>query len=799
MKQVSLIISAHNEGTLLWRTVQSCVESIVDLDYEIVVADDASNDGSIAELTKRIPRVRIVHSGTRLGASAGKDLAARNARGEVLVFLDSHTKPESGAIARLVRDVRASGGKALCTPGIATLDVATWRNDLQQVGHGYGFDLVTFGSYWLPLTKLTRSNTPGAGPLYESPAMIGCAFAITSEMYERMQGFDSQMRTWGVEDLDFSLKCWLMGGQILHDPGALIGHRFRDTFDNYSVPAEDVPYNELRMAFKNFTESVWEDWLTAARLRHAGNPGGYPEGLWARAWHLLQVNRPSAEGERSYLFARRPYDEFWYAKRFGLAWPRLAASGQLLPAHAVHASPAPGGSPRPSGSPPPPKCNVTGVTPAGASIFINQTQTFTAAGSSVSGVTWNAPGATPASGKGANFQTKWATTGSKTVTASCGGSSKSVTVRVLDIEIQINQTPAANDDLVQLNCLHPVARKTVPCRIRLLGPSSSAQSVVLVNPDGRLRFPNVANTTVSVSLPAAGGWAAFSISGQTVSTAIGDAKIVAHLGSAGGQTLKTKAVTVFTFDPSQMKLTQGGNYGFVGNTWTVPGGVAVNFSSSGTLKPAGLDCAAPQITKLRVGIMQESSAYASGTVWDTPTIAWIAATPSGTTIHVPNSMSQTVTYAPAVVQPVNDGLAGASPLYDNSATALTPPTGCAGGAAATSNDTPSDPTTTTFTLPITQGGTTVANATWTNRVKVTRKEQFRTFSVEFNTATNAFCALRQATWSLNADSTLANQKAIVNADAVASANPAIGVQANNAATQKTTAAVGAATTAFTKP
>jgi glycosyltransferase involved in cell wall biosynthesis len=66
--RASLIIAAHNEGDALWRTVGSCVETAGGLDYEIVVVDDASTDGSIEETIRRFPRVRLTRHESRLGS-----------------------------------------------------------------------------------------------------------------------------------------------------------------------------------------------------------------------------------------------------------------------------------------------------------------------------------------------------------------------------------------------------------------------------------------------------------------------------------------------------------------------------------------------------------------------------------------------------------------------------------------------------------------------------------------------------------------------------------------------------------
>ena len=67
-------------------------------------------------------------------------------------------------------------------------------------------------------------------------------------------------------------------------------------------------------------------------------------------------------------------------------------------------------------------CGLTGVDPSPALVPVGTDFTFTAQGTDLENVAWSAPGATPATGSGATFTTKWMTTGSKTVTARCPSS-----------------------------------------------------------------------------------------------------------------------------------------------------------------------------------------------------------------------------------------------------------------------------------------------------------------------------------------------------------------------------------------
>ncbi len=369
--RVSIIIASYNEGEALSKTIESCVETCVDLDYEILVADDASTDDSIEAVSRRFSQVRVHRHKQRVGASPTKALGAQNARGDVLIFLDGHTKPEYQAIRRLVQDVEELDGRAIVTPAVAALDVQRWKSDFSQVGHGYSLNLESFDCGWRPLNEL-RAVKEGRREFHESAALIGCAMAVSRELYEKLWGFDAHMRSWGVEDLDFGLKCWLMGYRILHDAQATIGHRFRETFDNYSVPVEHVVANQLRMARKNFTQTVWAEWLNRCRQRNQGSLAEHPEGLFACAWQLFNGERDSTEQERSYLHFRRPFDELWYAQRFGLSWPRLesAAGGQRF---TLGASPSPSPSGKPSPSPAPAgKILVVNMIPKSLSNEINQ-------------------------------------------------------------------------------------------------------------------------------------------------------------------------------------------------------------------------------------------------------------------------------------------------------------------------------------------------------------------------------------------------------------------------------------------
>lgn len=316
MPEISIVVAAHNEGDLLWKTVATCHETCADLNYEIVVADDASEDDCIARLEQRFPDVAVYGSAGRQGPSPTKDRGAQQAKGDVLVFLDAHCKPEVGAIAQLTNGVRELNGEAIVTPTVACLQPETWVNDLTIPGHGYLVELDGVNWRWIPIDHMRPRSR-----FFESPSLIGCCFAMSKWLYKKLWGFDRNMYIWGVEDVDLGVKSWLLDYPVLHDPVPVIGHRFQKAFTTYKASNEHLVANQLRMAYKILSPQLWHEWLDQFRRRQR-------QDVWHRAWDIFTVHRGTAEVERVYLHQHQKCDVVGYARRFGLAWPLLQIDAQ---------------------------------------------------------------------------------------------------------------------------------------------------------------------------------------------------------------------------------------------------------------------------------------------------------------------------------------------------------------------------------------------------------------------------------------------------------------------------------------
>src|SRR5882757_7587254 len=84
---VSILIPCHNGGAYLRATLESALNQ-THPQCEVIVVDDGSTDDSLAIARDFEPRIKVL-TGPQKGASAARDRATEEARGEWLQYLDA--------------------------------------------------------------------------------------------------------------------------------------------------------------------------------------------------------------------------------------------------------------------------------------------------------------------------------------------------------------------------------------------------------------------------------------------------------------------------------------------------------------------------------------------------------------------------------------------------------------------------------------------------------------------------------------------------------------------------------------
>jgi len=110
---VSVVIPTHDRRELLGRAVASVMAQTI-LPGEVIVVDDGSTDGSVTEIRRRFPEVRVLELGGRRGVSAARNAGVRVSCGEWIAFLDSDDEWRDQKLERQLAALAAATGHRIC-------------------------------------------------------------------------------------------------------------------------------------------------------------------------------------------------------------------------------------------------------------------------------------------------------------------------------------------------------------------------------------------------------------------------------------------------------------------------------------------------------------------------------------------------------------------------------------------------------------------------------------------------------------------------------------------------------------
>jgi polypeptide N-acetylgalactosaminyltransferase len=289
-QSVSVVIPTLNEGANLVDTVRYVLSNSGPELLEVVVADDGSEDGSAEAVRTEFAGspVHVVPGGG--GVARSRNAGAREAAGDVLVFLDGHCFVPEGWLQPLTAALQEDGA-GLAGPAFTSI------RDPRVRACGVTWREPSLGNVWLPCLDAVE----------EVPFHIGACQAVPADAFWAAGGYDEGMTRWGSEDIELCLRMWLLGYSVKAQPASLVYHLFR-TSRSYEVDGRLVMYNHLRMALLHFDETTL-DKVVRQML-------GFPEvekslalamtdGTWQRRQELL---------------ARRTRSFDWFRQRFGIAF-----------------------------------------------------------------------------------------------------------------------------------------------------------------------------------------------------------------------------------------------------------------------------------------------------------------------------------------------------------------------------------------------------------------------------------------------------------------------------------------------
>jgi glycosyltransferase involved in cell wall biosynthesis len=248
---ISVIVPNRNSASTIGKCLEAALRSGY-RDFEVVVADDCSTDGSV-EIIHKYP-VRLVRLNKHSGAAAARNEGARAAKGKVLFFIDSDCimQPDTIEIASKAFHAHpedVSGGTY--TP----------------IAHDRGF-FSTFQSLFV-----NYSETKNPRPDYVATH----AMVISKILFDGSGGFDEEFMPI-LEDVEFSHRLRRMGVLLRMRPALQVEHifnfnlwgslknAFRKSFywTMYSLKNRDLFKDSGTASFELKTDVV--SWLLCASL-----------------------------------------------------------------------------------------------------------------------------------------------------------------------------------------------------------------------------------------------------------------------------------------------------------------------------------------------------------------------------------------------------------------------------------------------------------------------------------------------------------------------------------------------------
>lgn len=224
---LSIIIVNYNTKDLLMQTIQSIIDTSKNINYEIIVSDNNSTDGSIEMVKEKFPQVKLIENKENLGFPKGNNVAIRQSKGRYILLLNSDTVVLEDCLSKCIgymdvsKNIGVLGCKVVLKDG--SLDHACKRGfPTPEASLFYILKLHKF------FPKVEKFNQYDLGCLDEDKvsevdSLMGAFMILRREVIEKVGLLDEQFFMYG-EDIDWCYRIKQAGWQVVYYPEAKIIH-----------------------------------------------------------------------------------------------------------------------------------------------------------------------------------------------------------------------------------------------------------------------------------------------------------------------------------------------------------------------------------------------------------------------------------------------------------------------------------------------------------------------------------------------------------------------------------------------
>jgi GT2 family glycosyltransferase len=253
--KLSIVIICWNDLKVVADCLRSIFERTHSTDFEIIVSDNGSTDGSVEFIRDKFPEVQVIENRANLGFAQGNNVGIRASKGEYVLVLNPDTYVHEGALDRWIEfadrhpDAGAFGCLVLNPDGSyqqSARPFPTVRGELVAALYlrslAYLSDFFTSDMYvgW-------KGNTERA-----IDWQSGCCVMFRGALLKQLGGFDEQF-FYHYEEVDLCRRVWNAGHSILYTPEVSITHLGGQSVNRFPVRFElEKCRNRYRYFYKYY-------------------------------------------------------------------------------------------------------------------------------------------------------------------------------------------------------------------------------------------------------------------------------------------------------------------------------------------------------------------------------------------------------------------------------------------------------------------------------------------------------------------------------------------------------------------
>ncbi len=204
------------------RFLPTCLKSLerqIYPDFEVILVDNGSSDGSVPLVKRDFPWVKVVELSRNQGFAAACNIGARHASGDILVLLNNDTEAEPEWLAELVKALQEHPEAGTAASKILLFDR---RNVIHSTGDLMGRD-------GIPRNRgVWEEDRKQYDQWLQVFGGCGAAVAYRREMWEELGGFDEELFMY-LEDVDLAWRAQLRGWKAVFAPRSRVYHHLSAT------------------------------------------------------------------------------------------------------------------------------------------------------------------------------------------------------------------------------------------------------------------------------------------------------------------------------------------------------------------------------------------------------------------------------------------------------------------------------------------------------------------------------------------------------------------------------------------